>query len=38
MIVSAAVNGKQGHFIFDTGAISSLVSLDLADIKPSLPP
>src|SRR6266567_1566278 len=33
MLVKATINGKQGAFILDTGAISSLISLELAGIK-----
>lgn len=37
MLVNATVNGKQGTFIFDTGAISSLVSLNMAGLKAGTP-
>ena len=37
MLVNATINGKQGAFIFDTGAISSLISFELAGIKANAP-
>ena len=37
MLVTATINGKQGTFILDTGAISSLISLELSGLKANSP-